>query len=61
MPVVKNGKVSKITRLEIIEDAKRKYVKWNCNLFISLQDNGRTLKIFVEREQINFQKKQKKF
>jgi len=38
---------NKITRLEIIEDAKRKYVKWDCRITESIQDNGRTLKLFI--------------
>jgi len=40
--------VEKVSRVEIIEDAKRKYVKWNCKPIFSLQDNGRTLKIFID-------------
>ena len=38
---------NKITRLEIIEAGKRKYVKWDCSVELSIQDNGRTLKVFV--------------
>ena len=37
----------KITRLEVIDEKSRKYVKWNCKIKLSVQDNGRTLKIFV--------------
>lgn len=39
-----------ITRLEVIEKTGRKYVHWNCKLRQSIQDNGRTLKIFVEEK-----------
>lgn len=38
----------KVTRVEVIENGLRKYVKWNCKIKESLQDNDRTLKIFVE-------------
>lgn len=41
---------SKITRLEIIEDDGRKYVNDDCSVSFSLQDKGRTLKIFVDRK-----------
>lgn len=37
-----------ITRIEIIEGSERKFVKWNCKIEPSFQDNNRTLKIFVE-------------
>ena len=40
----------KVTRIEIIEDAKRKYVKWNCEPIFMLQDGGRTLKIFMDKD-----------
>ncbi len=39
----------KVTRIEIIEDAKRKYVKWDCEPIFMLQDGGRTLKIFMDK------------
>jgi hypothetical protein len=39
----------KITRLEVIDDRGRRYVEWNCRITESIQDEGRTLKIFVER------------
>lgn len=37
-----------ITRLEVIENGERKYTKWDCKIEQSIQDEGRTLKIFVE-------------
>ena len=46
---------NKITRLEVIENGKRKYVKWNGQFEFSLQDDFRTLKIFVKKR-----KKEKK-
>lgn len=44
--------LSKVSRLEVISyDKGREYVKWNkqgvLNLEESLQDDGRTLKIFI--------------
>ena len=40
--------MEKITRLEVIEAGERKYNKWDCEIEQSIQDNGRTLKIFVK-------------
>lgn len=37
----------KETRVEIIEKGERKFVKWNCKIEESIQDDGRTLKLFV--------------
>lgn len=39
-----------VTRIEVVEDAKRKYVKWDCEPIFSLQDGGRTLKIFINND-----------
>lgn len=39
---------NKITRLEVIDEEGRKYTKWNCKIQPMVQDNGRTLKIFVQ-------------
>lgn len=36
-----------ITRLEVIEKGERRLVKWNCKVEQSLQDKGRTSKLFV--------------
>ena len=36
-----------ITRVEVIDETGRAYVRWDCEPTFSLQDNGRTLKIFV--------------
>lgn len=37
-----------ITRIEVIEKGMRKYTKWDCKVEESIQDEGRTLKLFVE-------------
>lgn len=40
----------KITRLTVVDDTGRAYEKWNVRINFSLQDQGRTLKIFVEQK-----------
>ena len=40
----------KVTGIEIIEDAKRKFVKYDCKPIFMLQDKGRTLKIFIDKD-----------
>ena len=43
--------VSRVTRIEIIdEDAKRKFVRWDCEPIFMLQDRGQTLKIFMDKD-----------
>ena len=37
----------KITRFEVIQDGQRRVVEWDCRVELSVQDNGRTLKVFV--------------
>ena len=41
------NEIEKITRLEVIENGERKYVKYNCKIVESIQDGGRTLKLFI--------------
>lgn len=38
-----------INRLEIIDEKGRSYVEYNCKIKASLQDEGKTLKIFVQK------------
>ena len=53
---VNQMELKKISRLEVIDSKGRSYSNWNCkHLDLSLQDNKRTLKIFVEEK-----KKEKK-
>jgi hypothetical protein len=44
----------KVTRVEIIDGAGRSYSSWDDNNYVQtqLQDNGRTLKIFILRNLI---------
>jgi hypothetical protein len=44
----------KVTRVEVITDDGREFVRYDCsNVQMSLQDNGRTLKVFLKQEQIS--------
>ena len=42
-------KLNKVNRVEVIDETGRAYVKWEdkLNVFESIQDGGRTLKIFI--------------
>ncbi len=43
--------LKKITRIEVIDENGRAYNRWDCKVEESIQDDGRTLKLFVgERE-----------
>ena len=40
-----------VTRVEVIDENGRTYVKYNCNnVKICLQDDGYTLKLFLDKE-----------
>lgn len=41
-----------VTRVEVIENGKRMFVKWDCHPAFMLQDGGRTLKIFIDGERV---------
>ena len=36
-----------VTRLEVIDKQGRVYSQWNCTIELSYQDDGKTLKVFV--------------
>lgn len=38
---------SKVTRFEVIDENGRAYTKHNSNVELSYQDDGRTLKVFI--------------
>jgi conjugal transfer/entry exclusion protein len=38
-----------VTRVEVVDDAGRAYTGWNVRVALSYQDDGRTLKVFVNR------------
>ena len=46
----KEIKLPKVTRVEVIDDSGRAYTKWNVKVEAQLQDNERTLKIFVYKK-----------
>lgn len=39
--------IDKVTRFEVIDNDGRVYSKWDIQIDLSLQDDGRTLKVFV--------------
>ncbi len=44
--------ISKVTRFEVIDDTGRTYSKWDCKVEWQLQDEGRTLKVFVTKQEV---------
>lgn len=46
-----DGLLPMVTRVEVIDQDGRSYVNWDKNnmVTIQLQDDGRTLKIFIDR------------
>lgn len=50
--VKKMNEYPEVNRVEVIEPGNRAYVLYNAkNVQISFQDDGRTLKIFVEKDE----------
>ena len=43
----KPKELKNITRLEVIDENGRAYTRWDCKVEESVQDDGRTLKLFV--------------
>ena len=51
-----------VTRIEVITDNGREFVRHNCaNVRVSLQDDGRTIKIFMHQEQISEEENERRF
>ena len=50
----------KITRLEVIDETGRRYIQWNCSVVVSVQDNGRTMKCFVNNTKSQSSTKKRK-
>ena len=48
--------LDKVNRVEVIDDKGRSYVNWKPTnkVSISLQDDGRTLKIFIFKDNTNY-------
>lgn len=36
-----------VTRIELIDETGRAYVRWGASVELSIQDKGKTLKIFI--------------
>ena len=52
----------KVTRVEVITDEGREFVRYDChNVQMSLQDDGRTLKVFLKQEQISEEENEVRF
>lgn len=46
--MIENDKTKRVTRVEVIDDRGRAYTMWDVtNVELSLQDDERTLKVFV--------------
>ena len=51
-----------VTRVEVITDDGREFVRYDCNnVQVSLQDDGRTLKVFLKQEQISDEENERRF
>ncbi len=51
-----------ITRVEVITDDGREFVRYDCsNVQVSLQDEGRTLKVFLKQEQVSEEENERRF
>ena len=51
-----------VTRIEVITDDGREFVRYDCsNVQVSLQDEGRTLKVFLKQEQISEEENERRF
>jgi len=43
--------ISKVTRFEVIDESGRSYTRHNSNVELSYQDDGKTLKVFINKEE----------
>jgi hypothetical protein len=43
--------MKEITRFEVIDETGRAYTRYNCHIELSVQDEGRTLKVFVKSDE----------
>ena len=50
-------KASAVTRFEVIDETGRIYTICGCNISLSWQDNGQTLKVFVKSAPERYKKK----
>jgi hypothetical protein len=53
---------SNVTRVEVITDDGREFVRYDCrNVQVSLQDDGRTIKVFLKQEQVSEEENDRRF
>lgn len=51
-----------VTRVEVITNNGREFVRHDCaNVQVSLQDDGRTIKVFLRQEQISEEENERRF
>jgi hypothetical protein len=51
-----------VTRVEVITNGGREFVRYDCrNVQVSLQDDGRTIKVFLNQEQISEEENDRRF
>ena len=51
-----------VTRVEVVTDNGREFVQHDCtNVQVSLQDDGRTIKVFLKQEQISEEENERRF
>ena len=51
-----------VTRVEVVTDNGREFVQHDCtNVQVSLQDDGRTIKVFLKQEQILEEENERRF
>ena len=51
-----------VTRVEVVTDNGREFVQHDCtNVQVSLQDDGKTIKIFLKQEQISEEENERRF
>ena len=46
--MTKSFEQKEVTRFEVIDEQGRTYARWNVEIELSYQDDGRTLKVFVK-------------
>lgn len=49
-PHTSDTSLDKVTRFEVIDEYGRSYSRWNTKIKLDYQDDGRTLKVFVEEQ-----------
>jgi hypothetical protein len=50
------------TRVEVITNDGREFVRYHCNnVQVSMQDDGRTIKVFLTQEQISEKENERRF